>query len=626
MDIVLYFIVIMAAIIILYALARRFPAWRRIYIVVTIILMAAYIAWRLIFTLNLETFWSGLFSLLLVGAETMGVIVSLFIMSLFFEDKKPRTKPQKTAEDYSPTVDILICTYDEPYQLVASSALAAASLPYENKRVYICDDGKREELRLTALELGLGYITRPDNAHAKAGNINHALSVTKGELVMLLDADFIVKPKLIMEAYPYFADEKVGMVQFPQAFYNKDPFQMLNKRFFNEQDFFMRYIEPHLADNGAMIHIGTNAIIRRSALAEVGGIPTESITEDMATGMLLQNAGYKMIYINKAYALGIAPFKLKDLKAQRQRWARGTVQVFKYLHPLRLRGLTLKQKTIYLELFLYWFTSFQKLIYIMVPTVYMLFGTPIVNISAPQFLLIVIPSLILFGLNFRVLIGNVRTYTSSHIYDTLMAPYHAAAVLKELFHTSGSFKVTPKQAQHKRHTDLRPVVPHIVMAVWLIASLGFAVFKMGMGIDVLPLIVCSGWTVYNLYALGYAIACARGAEVDTAGDALSIEIDADVMCEDIKMHAFQMSFEGIKLRIPHGVPHHYEKGKIYPISEVGTNFSYPAQFNGESGDELEFLFMGVKKEEAYKMSAFYVRELHSAHALDFDRDEGRVSE
>ncbi len=625
MDLILYFIIIIAAIIVLYALARHFAVWRRIYIVVTIVLMTAYIAWRLIFTLNFDSFWSGLFSVLLVAAETMGVIVSLFIMSLFFGGKADRKPPEKPDNEYKPTVDILICTYDEPYQLVASSALAAASLPYENKRVYICDDGKREELRLTALELGLGYITREDNAHAKAGNINHALSVTNGELVMLLDADFIVKPQLITEAYPYFKDDTVGMVQFPQAFYNKDPFQLLNKKFFNEQDFFMRYIEPQLSQSNAMIHIGTNAIIRRSALAEVGGIPTDSITEDMATGILLQNAGYRTIYINKAYALGIAPFNLKDLKAQRQRWARGTVQVFKYLHPLRLRGLSLKQKTIYLELFLYWFTSFQKLIYIMVPTVYMLFGTPIVNISAPQFLLIVIPSLILFGLNFRVLIGKVRTYTSSHIYDTLMAPYHAAAVLKELLHTSGKFNVTPKQAQHRRNADLRPVVPHIVMAVWLIIALGFAAYKMGAGIDVLPLVVCAGWTVYNLFALFYAIACARSAEVDTAGDALSIEIDADVLCEGIKLHAFQMSFEGIKFRLPPGVAHKYEQGKIYEVLTVGNTFAYPAQFNAENGSELEFLFMGIKKEEAYKMSAFYVRELHAAHELDFDREASDAS-
>lgn len=615
----------MAAILVLFALARRFSAWRRVYIVVTIVLMTAYILWRLVFTLNFESFWSGLFSVLLVAAETMGFIVSLFIMSLFFDTKTKRKPPEKPADDYKPLVDILICTYDEPYQLVASSALAAASLPYENKRVYICDDGKREELRLTALELGLGYITRADNAHAKAGNINHALSVTHGELVMLLDADFIVKPKFIEESYPYFQDANVAMVQFPQAFYNKDPFQLLNKKFFNEQDFFMRYIEPHLAESNAMIHIGTNALIRRSALEEVGGIPTDSITEDMATGILLQNAGYRTVYINKAYALGIAPFNLKDLKAQRQRWARGTVQVFKYLHPFRLKGLSLKQKTIYLELFLYWFTSFQKLIYIMVPTVYMLFGTPIVNISAPQFLLIVIPSLILFGLNFRVLIGNVRTYTGSHIYDTLMAPYHAAAVVKELLHTSGKFNVTPKQAQRKRKADLRPVVPHIVMAVWLVFALCVAGYKMGSGIEVLPLAVCAGWTVYNLFALGYAIACARDAEVDTAGDALSIEVSADVVCEGIQMHVFQMSFEGVKMRLPQGATHNFEKGKIYTISSVGTNFSYPGQFEGGSGDELEFVFMGIKKEEAYKMSKFYVNELHAAHALDFDREVDEIA-
>ena len=109
-----------------------------------------------------------------------------------------------------------------------------------------------------------------------------------------------------------------------------------------------------------LIHIGTNAIIRRSALEEIGGVPTSSITEDMATGMLLQDAGYETIFINKAYALGITPYTAKELTSQRTRWAQGTKQIFDHFKPRRLKGLSFMQKLCYYNSYLYWFTSFQK--------------------------------------------------------------------------------------------------------------------------------------------------------------------------------------------------------------------------------------------------------------------------
>ena len=55
----------------------------------------------------------------------------------------------------------------------------------------ILDDGRRESFRRFAEEVGVGYLTRPDNCHAKAGNLNHALERIDGELVAIFDCDHV---------------------------------------------------------------------------------------------------------------------------------------------------------------------------------------------------------------------------------------------------------------------------------------------------------------------------------------------------------------------------------------------------------------------------------------------------
>ena len=94
-------------------------------------------------------------------------------------------------EDW-PEVDLLIPTYNEPLSVVRYTALAALNIdwPADKLHVYILDDGNREEFRQFAVEAGIGYMTRRDNKHAKAGNINHALEepdlAVRGDLRLLI--------------------------------------------------------------------------------------------------------------------------------------------------------------------------------------------------------------------------------------------------------------------------------------------------------------------------------------------------------------------------------------------------------------------------------------------------------
>jgi cellulose synthase (UDP-forming) len=115
---------------------------------------------------------------------------------------------------------------------------------------------------------------------------NHAHS----ELFVVLDADMIPKSNFLERTVGYFSDPNVALVQAPQVFYNPDPFQN-NLQLFqvipNEQDFFMREVMTRRAMFNAVLNVGSNAIFRRTAIEDIGMIPVGTITEDMATSMLL---------------------------------------------------------------------------------------------------------------------------------------------------------------------------------------------------------------------------------------------------------------------------------------------------------------------------------------------------
>lgn len=425
----------------LYVLAKRNNKIKPFFSKLTLAFLVVYLIWRLFYTIPNDGVISLTFGLILYVAEFIGLFVYVFFIYLFSNKlSKESMRVHYDEEPFQPSVAAFICTYDEDNKLVIATALAVKALRYPNKKIYICDDGHREELKELAEKYHIGYLTREGNENAKAGNINYALSQTSSDLILLLDADFIVKKNIIYEAIDYFRNPKVALIQYPQTFYNKDPFQLLRKSFYNEQELFMRFLEPALSRENALIHIGTNAIIRRSALEEIGGVPTKSVTEDMATGMLLQNAGYETIFINKAYALGITPYTARELSSQRTRWAQGTKQIFDHFKPRKFKGLSRMQKLCYYNSYLYWFTSFQKIIFLLAPTLFMVFDIFIVRSNNNQLLLFFLPPFVMISLSFRLYVPKIRNLTTSHIYDCFVAPIHTRALIKEFFHSEKNSK------------------------------------------------------------------------------------------------------------------------------------------------------------------------------------------
>src|SRR5690606_21455621 len=121
-----------------------------------------------------------------------------------------------------------------------------------------------------------------DNEHAKAGNINHALGVTDGELLLTLDADHVPHPEILDATVGYFADPDVALVQTPHDFYNRDSAQHSRPER-HEQSLFYDVLAPGKDRHGAAFWCGSATVIRRRALEDVGGVRTDTVAEDFHT-------------------------------------------------------------------------------------------------------------------------------------------------------------------------------------------------------------------------------------------------------------------------------------------------------------------------------------------------------
>jgi cellulose synthase (UDP-forming) len=293
-------------------------------------------------------------------------------------DRRERTFFARDAADL-PTVDVFIPTYNEPIDVLERTIVGALALDYprEKLKVYVLDDKRRDWLREYCESKGAIHVTRPDNSHAKAGNMNNGLTVSSGDFIAIFDADFVPYRNFLRRTVPFFEDPTIGIVQTPQHFFNKDPVQSnlsLEKVWPDEQRLFFDEMAASRDAWDVSFCCGSCSIARRSAVEEIGGFPHDSITEDLLTTLALLNRGYKTRYLNERLSMGLAAENLKGYFVQRGRWCRGGIQTI-YLHngPLRGPGLTLFQRFMFLPLS--WLVQYTvRFVILVVPAVYLWTG------------------------------------------------------------------------------------------------------------------------------------------------------------------------------------------------------------------------------------------------------------
>ncbi len=502
------------------------PWSRTIVVTILLVLTLRYVLWRSLTTLNLTDATSGIASIGLLLLELVmvgGSTLQLFLM-LQVRDRKQQAEAcaiSVQSGQFSPTVDVFIPTYNEPAFILRRTIIGCQVLDYKHKRVYLLDDTCRPEIQALAADLGCEYRTRPDNRYAKAGNLNHAIAETDGELIVVFDADFIPTRNFLTRTIGFFQDASIALVQTPQSFYNSDPIARnlgLENILTPEEEVFYRQIQPIRDGAGSVICAGTSFVVRRQALAAAGGFVTDSLSEDYFTGIRLSAQGYQLVYLDEKLSAGLAAEDMAAHATQRLRWARGTLQAFFIeANPLTIPGLTLLQRLAHLEGLLHWFTSLSRVGYLLAPLLYSAGIIPI-RATADKTLFFFLPYYLVQLTVFAWLNHRSRSAILSDIYSLVLTFPLALTVLQVFLNPfAKGFQVTPKGGSRDRFSfNWNLAFPLIVLfaitAVSLWRNLGMLMMQGGWDTTVpaaakpmLGLDLGWLWSLYNLVMIGIAL-------------------------------------------------------------------------------------------------------------------------
>lgn len=571
----MYFIISITLLSILFIISKKYSKAKKWLIITNIIISMIYLIWR---KTTISKNINIILGLILLLAEIIGILRFYFVQFLLTRNIKIKRKTLNDFKENIPSVDILICTYNESEKLLEKTIIGALNLEYEKSKlkIYVCDDGNRKNIKKLCDYCGVNYISRSTNEGAKAGNINNALLKTYSELFVVLDADMVCTKEFLKNTVGYFSKKETAFVQTPQVFYNKDIYQKNLKKnnIPNEQDFFMRDIQQGRAALNSVLHVGTNAVFRREYIKNIGYYPTDSITEDMAVGIKLQSKGFKTIFINEILVFGLSASTYTDMAIQRDRWCRGNIQVIKNFKPFKKNNLNILQKLVYLDGTVYWFTCFQKLIYLMCPIIFLFTTQKSIDTSLKNLITFFIPYLIGLIFIYNIIIPNTRSLKWAHIYDISMFPHTCMSIVKEIFSSNIDFIVTPKtENNEKAFFQFNIIIPHIILSILSMMSWITGIIYLHYNlISLSSFILNMLWSIYNFlgiitcirvayhieniekenYAViesGYKILFYKNNKDKNEGTILSVsEMNMNIRCLDLEKHNYKIG-DSIKIII-----------------------------------------------------------------------------
>ena len=429
-----------------------------------------YLVWRLTSTLNPDVL---AFSLIVLAAEAYG-LVTFLLFAFMVWDVRSRSPFSLTA---NLKIDLYVPTYDEDPALLEATLTGCNAVTYPHT-TYLLDDGRRPEVAELAARLGCLYLTRADNRHAKAGNLNAALQQTSGEFVAIVDADTVPQPDFLDKTLGYFVDDRVALVQLPQDFFNLDSAQHLYGKnvagAWHEQELFYRVIQPGKNRWNAAFWCGSPSVVRRTALESVGGVATETVTEDIHTSIRLHARGWKTVYHDEVLAYGQAPQTIHAFAVQRLRWAQGSMQLLRSReNPLIVAGLTLAQRFNYVASMLTYFDSYQKLLLLLTPSVILLSGLLPIAVGGVDFFAHWLPYFLLVWVANNLLGRGYYRHIVVEQFNLLKMFLFLRASLVLLWPRAVTFRVTPKSIDRTVYAlERAAVMPHL--AALAAVALGIA--------------------------------------------------------------------------------------------------------------------------------------------------------
>jgi cellulose synthase (UDP-forming) len=523
-----YISVLLLTVLILIRPIKSREFWRVLFVTLSSFIVLRYFSWRITYTLVYEDFLSYIGVIALFLAELYGGL--MFFFSIFVNVRPIHRAPISLPADQSswPSVDIIIPSYNEPFDLVKITLAAARNIDYPTQKlnIYLLDDGGTaeklnspdEKIRDSALarstqfktyckQLNVSYLTRAENVNAKAGNMNNALKYINGDLILVLDADHAPTIDILQKTVGSFIqDEKVFLVQTPHFFINPDPFEKnlnLFRQMPAESDMFYKAIQPGLDFWHSSFFCGSAAVLRRKAIDEIGGFSGMTITEDSETAIKLHNKGWRSHYILYPLISGLQPEIFDSFMIQRMRWAQGMVQNFIFNNPLVMPNLKLGQKICYLSNMMFWFFPFARLVFLISPGLYLFFGLKIYHANILEFFSYTVPFLVALSLTNHYLFSKVRWVFVSEIYETMQALFSIRAVMAVFKNPhKPQFSVTPKMERLGQDLISPLSKPFYWTLGYTILATGFGAWRYAIYPDERLLIAITFfWALFNLLLL-----------------------------------------------------------------------------------------------------------------------------
>ncbi len=394
-----------------------------------------------------------------------------------------------------PKVDILITTAGEPIEIVRKTLEAALLVSYPHK-TFVLDDAKSSEMKSLVEKTKAFYVIREDNSFAKSGNVNNALKrASEGEFFIILDADQIAKPNMIITLLPYMSDSSIAMVQSPQSFTNLNKFISFGTS--QAQEVFYKYVCPAKNISNSAFSVGTNVMFRRSAIDGIGGIAEISHSEDIWTTLRLHEKGWKTLFIHEVLAQGLAPSTIQSYFKQQHRWAKGGFSMLFDSSPIFSSNLTLDQKIQYFLSNTFYLVGITNLIYLLFPIIYLLFGsTPLSTGSFANWFVHYLPYVVLYyGLNWLFL-GKLHIATIS-VSISSFYPY-ITAFFSSLMKGKDTWVATSSK-KRKRDPYMKWLWPHFLIIILTLLSLVIGWYNPGNYWATLFYSILAIWNVYLLY-------------------------------------------------------------------------------------------------------------------------------
>jgi cellulose synthase/poly-beta-1,6-N-acetylglucosamine synthase-like glycosyltransferase/exo-beta-1,3-glucanase (GH17 family) len=268
----------------------------------------------------------------------------------------------------TPKVSIHVPAYREPPEMLLRTIDSVARLEYPNFECVVIinntpDPAFWQPIEARCRELGPRFkFIRVENLQGfKAAALRLAMKETapEAEIIGVIDADYVVDPRWLIDLVPAFADPEVGLIQAPQD--HRDSDRSLIHAAMNAEyaGFFDIGMVERNEFNAIIVH-GTMCLIRRTAMAAAGGWSSDTICEDSDLGLSIMELGWRAHYTNRRYGWGLLPQDYQAFRVQRARWASGSVQIVRKHWRKFLPGtsrLNHDQKREFLLGWLNWFVA-----------------------------------------------------------------------------------------------------------------------------------------------------------------------------------------------------------------------------------------------------------------------------